>query len=41
MIVCKDVQCKDPLFEKIVVATDFSEQADVRGFLRRPDGPPV
>ena len=28
MIVCKDVKCKDPVFQNIVVATDFSDQAE-------------
>jgi nucleotide-binding universal stress UspA family protein len=28
MIVHKDVACKDPLFENILVATDFSEQSE-------------
>lgn len=28
MIVCKDVDCKEPLFSNIVVATDFSDQAE-------------
>lgn len=28
MIVHKEVDCKDPLFENIVVATDFSDQAE-------------
>ncbi|QGY41480.1 universal stress protein [Pseudodesulfovibrio cashew] len=28
MIVHKDVVCKEPLFDKILVATDFSEQAE-------------
>jgi len=28
MIVCKDVDCKEPLFQNIVVATDFSDQAE-------------